>query len=729
MNSSEYPVKVIFFTKNKLIGEQLFPHNITLGEIKNFYQQNLSDGKTVLFNTYYINSNKIKDSDIISRNIQPAPNAKLLDITIALELIDSKEQINASISIDERNEETYTQIIQPKLNPFGLIVFFPQYNKIQFEEYPSDYLEKKGLKYINNNKLIYCNSPNELFLSLAENSDDLWIIKNKNYGISKKTIPYSKNNYSMVYVPNYGESGSVFFIGGDDCRTFLYDIKAHAFETWGNMLNSHFEPATYVYGDYLYCFNILNENQTYFQKTFLRSSTRRLWEKVYPRFKDVEPKEFYNNNFAVSKSTEGTIIFVGGNNASENTFIFNPLNNNMIKTTGENEKVDFIDKKFYTLNKLIDIAIPSNFERNHELALLNKYNYSLTKIKYKVGQKNSNISLISTIEKFNNLLDENNQKGNISLEGKFFSLNQNNPIYVFRRTIGKPVFNQINKWIQNSRKKQKIYYRNNINNINNVNDEIQKSMVLNYKNEIQKSIDLNNKTETHQSMDVISYKNEIQKNITPKNNLQISIVHNNDIQLGSQEQGLESGQEQEQKNVAIINTIYQKHHYHDTIKQSENENENENETEKQNENEKEIQHSKQPIEPKKKHKKHKKYVPEDESNNLEFPKVFDTYNNEEQYIDQDASKKKEDSKKQDDAKKKKDDPFNKIKAQFDLKINKDIDDYKVRYYDYDKLKKDKKEKEKEEKEEKEKEEKEEKEKEEKEKKEKEEKEKEEKEKE
>ena len=684
MNSSEYPVKVIFFTKNKLIGEQLFPNNITLGEIKYFYQQNLSDGKTLLFNTYYINSNKIEDSNIISRHIQPAPNAKLLDISIAIELIDSKEQINASVNLDDRNEQIYTQIIQPKLNPFGLIVFFPQYNKIQFEEYPLDYLEKKGLKYIDNNKLIYCNSPNELFSSLAENSDDLWIIKNKNYGITKKTIPYEKNNYSMIYVPNYGESGSVFFIGGDNCRTFLYDIKARVFENWGNMLNSHFEPASYVYGDYLYCFNSLNENNTYFQKTFLGCNTRRMWEKVYPRFKEFEPKEFYNNNFAASKSTEGTILFVGGTNASDNTFIFNPLNNTMIKTNGENEKIDFDDKKFYSLNKLIDIAMPSNFERNHELALLNKYNYSLTKIKYKVGHKNSNINLISTIEKFKNLFDENNQKGNISLEGKFFSSNQNNPIYVFRRTIGKPVFNQINKWLQ-SRKKQKYYNLNNLNNINNINykNEMQKSMFLNYKNEIQKSIDINNKNEIHNSMDTINNKKEIQLNISQNNNQQISIVHNNDIQLSNRDQ------EQEQKNVhssEIINTIYQKNHENENEKQKENDNEkqNENENEKQNEQPYEEQ-SKQPIELKRRRKKkHKTYIPEDEPNN--YPIVFDTYNNEEQYVEQEIPKKQDNSRDEDSSKKQKDDPFNIIKASFDLKIKEDFDDLSVRYCDYDKLK-------------------------------------------
>ena len=674
MNSSEYPVRAIFFTKNKLIGEQLFPNNITLGEIKDFYQQNLSDGKTLLFNTYYINSHKIEDSNIISRNIQPAPNAKLLDISIAIEVIDSKEKINTSINLDDRNEQIYTQIIQPKINPFGLIVFFPQYNKIQYEEYPSDYLEKKGLKYINNNKLIYCNSPNELFLSLAENSDDLWIIKNKNYAIIKKSIPFVKNNYSMIYIPNFGECGSVFFIGGDNCRTFFYDIKAHVFEKWGNMLNSHFEPALYVYGDYLYCFNSLNENNTYFQKTFLGSNTRRMWEKVYPRFKEVDPKEFYNNNFAVSKSTEGTILFVGGKNASDNTFIFNPLNNTMIKTNGENVKIDFVDKKFYSLNQLIDIAIPSNFYKNHELALLNKYNYSLTKIKYKVGQKNSNINLISTIEKFQNLFDENSQKGNISLEGKFFSLNQNNPFYVFRRTIGKPVFNQINKWLQ-SRNNQKYYNPNNINN----NNEMQRSMNINYKNEIQKSIDINNKNETQKSMDIISNKNEIQKNMSHNSNQQISIVHNNDIQLNNQEQlELKNAPSSE-----IINTIYHKIQHNENEKQNENENVNE----KQNEQPYE-ENSHQPIEPKKKKKKHKKHTPVEETNNFEFPKIFDTYNNEEQYVDKDNSKAQDSPKNKDN-----DEPFNKIKAEFDLKIRTDVDDLKIEHYDYDKLilKKDKKE--------------------------------------
>ena len=474
MYSNEFPIRAIFFTKTRLVGEKLFQSNISFGEIKKYYEKYLSDGTTSLFNTYYLNSTRLGDSDIISNNFQKDQNSNLIEISIAIELIDNNQN-KTLIRFADENDQIQAKIIQPKLNPFGLIVFFPQNNHIQIEDYPKEITQQFGLNTLNTN-FIYCNSPYALFLSGpgGENSD-FWIINHKNYGIKRKKLPISKKNFSMIYVPNVGTGfGAVFIVGGDSVETIFYDIKNEEFYRWGNMLNVHSEPALLVYEDYLFCFNSLNENTIFFEKTYLRRNTKKLWEKVFPRFKGIEPRDLFNNNFAVSKSTSGNILLVGGKYANKQTFIFNTLNNTITKTNGNNETIDFREKSFYKLNKYINIAIPTNFVKNQELILLNKKDYSLKKLRYKTGKKDSICSINSFLTGFN----EENQKGNISLQGRFLPLNQNNPNYFIYRTIGNPIFAQINKWTQYKRP-QSYDYRTNLLLTKNLNQNLNGDLNIN----------------------------------------------------------------------------------------------------------------------------------------------------------------------------------------------------------------------------------------------------------
>jgi hypothetical protein len=433
MNSLSYTIRAIFFTKNRIIGEQIFPNNLTFGQLKKYFYDNLSKGSYFLFNKYFLNSKELVDSDIISQNFQQEKNTKLFEILLAIEIKENEDKKYSLINSIAEKEEIYSSIIQPKQNPFGLIVFFFKNKKIQFEEYPNDYLQKYGLDFFNKN-FAYCNSYNELYLSGGENSNnsnlvlnDFWIINHKNYSISRKKMPVEKKNHSMIYIPNFGSKlGSIFIIGGENLKTLVYDIKNDIFYYWGNLISFHSKPALLLYGEYLYCFNSLNEKNTFFEKTYLGRNTRKMWEKVYIRFKDINPKDFYNNDFAVSKSIEDYIVFFGGKNAIKKTFMFNPLNNTIINTDGDNEQIIFEDKNFYKLNNLINIAIPSNFEQKQELVLLNKYNYSIIKTKYKLGKSNSNNDLTSSIESIHDLFIDSNKKGNISLQAKFISLNENN---------------------------------------------------------------------------------------------------------------------------------------------------------------------------------------------------------------------------------------------------------------------------------------------------------------
>ena len=434
MNSNQIYIKVIFYTKKRYIGEEFFQKNITLYDIKQYFKEYLNEGTTLFYKSYYINSIKLADSDIIYNFISPTSN--IIDISIALELreVEELKYQFSFIKFDDEDEEVYSQIIKPKLNPFGLIVFLTKNRSIQIEQYPTDIINKYNLGKFNKNSA-YCNTPNYIYLS-GENN--FWIINKKTYAISHFKLKISKTNHSLGYAPDIG----VFMVGGETKQTYLYDIKNKKFIKWGDTNNFYYKPALIYYDEYLFCFHQINKKSQYFEKTYLGENTKKKWEIIYPRFKDVDPKEFYKNDFAVSKSMEGKILLIGGNKNQKNTYIFNPLNDTIIKTPGDNERINFDEKIFYKLNKIINIAIPSDFEKNYELALLNKYQFSLQKAKYKNVQKGININSEFDLDKNIELINDN-QIGNVSIKAKFEGIDYNNKKFKFKRIIGLSVFSHI----------------------------------------------------------------------------------------------------------------------------------------------------------------------------------------------------------------------------------------------------------------------------------------------
>ena len=440
-NTYDFFIKVIFYTKKRYIGENYFSNNITIFDIKQYYKEKISDGTTILYKNYFLNNFKLKDSDKIT-NILSANNS-IKEISIALELreVEELKYQFSLIKFDDENDPIYSKIIKPKLNPFGLIVFLTKNSSIQIEQYPKEILDKYNLNKFNFDNYTYCNSPNFLFLS-GENN--FWIINKQTYAISHYKLKIYKKKHSMIYIHNIG----VFLVGGDNKQTILYEIKTGKFKKWGDTVNNNIiKPGLFYYDEYLFCFRNLNKKNNFFEKTYLGENTQRKWEIIYPRFKNTNPNEFYNNNFALSKSTEGKILFIGGNKENKNTYIFNPLNDTIIKTEGKNEKIFFEEKNFYKLNKVINIAIPSDFEKSNELAKLNKYQFSLQKIKYKIIETGTSINYEINWENNIEIINDN-KIGNISIELKIGGINKD--IFAFIRTIGIPVFSQIyyNKYKQ-----------------------------------------------------------------------------------------------------------------------------------------------------------------------------------------------------------------------------------------------------------------------------------------
>ena len=124
MNTNECLIQVIFYTKKRYIGEEFFQKNITLYDLKQYYKENYFDGTAILYKNYYINSIKLLDSDNIYNIIFPYSNTSKIKIAIELREVEELKQLLSLTKFDDEDEQVYSQIIKPKLNPFGLIVFF-----------------------------------------------------------------------------------------------------------------------------------------------------------------------------------------------------------------------------------------------------------------------------------------------------------------------------------------------------------------------------------------------------------------------------------------------------------------------------------------------------------------------------------------------------------------------------------------------------------------------------
>ena len=622
MNSKDLFIKVIFYTKRRYITEEYFPKNITLYDIKQYYKEKISDGTTIFFKNYYINTIKLNEQDKISKLISHSSNILKISIAIELREVEELKYQFSLIRFDDENEEIYSQIIKPKLNPFGLIVFLTNNSTIKIEQYPSDILKKYNLDKFNSN-YAYCNSPNYLFLS-GENN--FWIINKKTYSIKYLKLKLSKNNHSMIYVPNFG----VFMVGGDSNKTYYYDIINNKFKIWGNTMNNNItRPALIYHDEYLYCFQCLNEKNKFFEKTFLGENTQKKWEIIYPRFKGISLIEFYNNDFAVSKSTEGKILFIGGNN--KNSFIFNHLSDTIIKTEGENEKILFGEKIFYKLNKVINISIPSDFEKSKELAIVNKYQFSLQKIKYKNAQKDLSINNELNFENNFNIINDN-QIGNFSLQEKFIGINNDyhKEKFAVIRTYGLPVFNQINyiKFSQQFPKCTCPFNHNNASQTNLLknNKEIKQEKILKRNrsqltkqknNEIE--INVNNKKKINENknkniiniihrQDPINFEQVIKSNINKNENQ----IINNNINIHIQKEEKEKKEEEKTEKEEELKE--------EKIEKEDNKIENDEEL-KEEKTEKEIEKEEEKIEKDEESKEEKKEMEKEEDNEEKYEEL------------------------------------------------------------------------------------------------------------
>jgi elongation factor 2 len=133
-NYSQVPVKVIYFTKERIINEKQFYLTSTFNTILSYFNTNLKEeGKTKLKKDYIYN-NRIINKDLPLLNLIELKNYS----SSTIESVEILIEIEESEYIYDDYLPYFNTIIQPKLNPFGLFVYKIKEGIINLQVYPEN---------------------------------------------------------------------------------------------------------------------------------------------------------------------------------------------------------------------------------------------------------------------------------------------------------------------------------------------------------------------------------------------------------------------------------------------------------------------------------------------------------------------------------------------------------------------------------------------------------------
>ena len=417
-NIQQVQAKVNYFLKNKIISSKQFLLSSTFGSILDYFQKNNTNTKFKLKKEYFYKDAKLDLETPLINLIEFKKNSSSSTI----------ESVEIFVEIEEIKENAYNlypsfnKLLQPKENNFGLYVYKIKEGIITLEQYQEQIIKKYELDKYSINSSSYCNSPKHLYISGGKINNDItlnkfWIIKNRNYSIIQKKMPYKKSNHSMMYI--YLDNKEYIFIAGGDenLMTFYYDINMESFIIWANMNAINIKPSLFQYKEYIYSlnsFNNDNNNSIYFERTNLVNG-KPAWEKIVPKYdiNKINYLNFKNNNFGVSSGSNDEIIFCGGENADINIYVYNPGENIFsIKDQSINIKVKLSDKIFYDVNKEHSVALPFNLFTEKKIAVFNKIKLKLRLINLEDFDEMKKVKLKDDLE------EEKESKGEIIIKAK-----------------------------------------------------------------------------------------------------------------------------------------------------------------------------------------------------------------------------------------------------------------------------------------------------------------------
>ena len=431
--NSGFPISVIFKTKYRTLEKKEINSKTSFNDLIESFKRNTKyKMQAKLKNKYILNGKEIRNNqtleEIIYQNKSDPSCSELY-----LELDDIQYSGDEYCPI-------YAKIIQPNQtqNQIGFFVYSIKEGTLNKKTLPEKTINLFELNKINEGSA-YCNSKEDLLISGSGDKDikDFWIINNKDFNIKKKTMPFSKQNHSMIYLHFNENEEWIFIAGGKDKKSFYYDLNKNYFINWGDTIDTYEKPALIRIGEYLYIFNNINGKKNYFERTKIINPTRK-WEKVIPSIdKKIIPN--FPCDFGVSYDTNGNILFLGGNNIinSNNTYVYNPIKNEItLSENGTNDNIIFSDKTFYKVNNRYNIAFPKNLEDSKEICLVDKLEQSLIKINIEIPSNNKQIKVRTKINfNDNKYLPNKNQENYITIK---VSENQNKQ----RTNINMNTFNQ-----------------------------------------------------------------------------------------------------------------------------------------------------------------------------------------------------------------------------------------------------------------------------------------------
>ena len=360
---NQIEIKLYYKCKNKTVKEySIDKNNITFGDILDYYYNDIKRdcNQFQLKSKYLFNKKILENQDIILNLLMNEHinihNIKEIKIEIYLDQI---------YKIYDENLPQYNKLIIPIKNNdcLELYVYYPEKGVMDIEEYHKKIYKEYSLFKINKQSS-FCNSHNYLFLSGGEDNNeiinDFWIIDNNQYSIKYLSMPSPKSNHSMINL----NDEYILILGGNDTKTYLFNIEKNEFIFFENTNNTHLNPYIILFNNYIYCFSEQSEIIIAEKKLF--SLDKNLWENINLSLLDPEKDN------EISK--DGTLLIILDN---KKYYEFSP-EKNTIKQVGldddENYEVNVSsnDKNFYKLNKYYSTCIPKNFNEEKKLYVINK---------------------------------------------------------------------------------------------------------------------------------------------------------------------------------------------------------------------------------------------------------------------------------------------------------------------------------------------------------------------
>ena len=304
------------------------------------------------------------------------------------------------------NNQNLKFIGKPFNNPFEIFVFNKNSKILNIQSFQDEIIQQYDLNDYGPSSA-YCNGNNHLYISGGEKNDNQIIDTLLDINLTNNMIdgPFTmspKKNHSMIFI----SPDKVFIIGGNDTKTFYFDINEKKIIDKADLNIIRTEPALQVIDNILYCFdniNKANNEELSFEKINIDNPDAE-WEIIYPKINKVK---FSQKFFAVSKDNKGeNIFFLGGNkedyNDSEDlqNFKYNIESNTIEQTNIPFHDYNFKEKTFLPYNKNVDYLLP-DFNRQHpEVTFFVKSKSRFEKVNY-LPKADSNVNNYNIIQKKN----------------------------------------------------------------------------------------------------------------------------------------------------------------------------------------------------------------------------------------------------------------------------------------------------------------------------------------